>query len=88
MNVSISSDNVTQCSVCMEAFTLNETVKQLPCQHCFHNDCIMPWLELVSKEYIYQFIIFHSRSQIHSTNFFFRSLFILITLLQPNSLTL
>lgn len=35
-----------QCTVCMEDFVLKEPVRQLPCSHKFHNDCIVPWLEM------------------------------------------
>jgi len=34
------------CSVCWEDFTEGEEVKLLECQHCFHEGCIVPWLEL------------------------------------------
>lgn len=40
-------DKGLQCSVCMEDFTVDESVRRLYCEHCFHNDCIIPWLELV-----------------------------------------
>ncbi|XP_068090156.1 E3 ubiquitin-protein ligase RNF126 isoform X2 [Hyperolius riggenbachi] len=33
------------CSVCREDYTVGESVRQLPCNHLFHNDCIIPWLE-------------------------------------------
>lgn len=39
-------DKNPNCSVCWEDFKLEEQVKQLECQHCFHNDCIVPWLQL------------------------------------------
>ncbi|KAF5304367.1 hypothetical protein FQA39_LY09746 [Lamprigera yunnana] len=35
-----------QCSVCWEDFILKECVRQLPCQHIYHEPCIRPWLEL------------------------------------------
>lgn len=35
-----------QCSVCWEDFSLKEKVRQLPCQHVYHEPCIRPWLEL------------------------------------------
>lgn len=35
-----------QCTVCMEDFALKESVRQLPCGHLYHNDCIVPWLEM------------------------------------------
>jgi len=34
------------CSVCQEEFNLRETVKQLPCKHIFHDNCILPWLKV------------------------------------------
>ncbi|XP_014666500.1 PREDICTED: E3 ubiquitin-protein ligase RNF126-B-like, partial [Priapulus caudatus] len=47
--VNITPDQVArtlQCSVCMEEFVLAEEVTQLPCDHHFHSDCIVPWLKL------------------------------------------
>merc|ERR1711971_425195 len=35
-----------QCSVCWDDFKLDEEVRQLRCEHIFHGDCIIPWLEL------------------------------------------
>jgi len=37
-----------QCSVCWEDFRLDEPVRKLPCEHVYHENCIIPWLELVS----------------------------------------
>ncbi|KAJ4943917.1 hypothetical protein JOQ06_006410 [Pogonophryne albipinna] len=34
-----------ECSVCKDDYSVGEIVRQLPCNHMFHNDCIVPWLE-------------------------------------------
>lgn len=38
-----------QCSVCMDTLVdsrgLSEEVVTLPCSHCFHAECLRPWLE-------------------------------------------
>lgn len=37
--------DAAQCAVCKEEFELGSQVKQLPCNHMYHPDCILPWLE-------------------------------------------
>ncbi|KAF8778254.1 E3 ubiquitin-protein ligase RNF115 like protein [Argiope bruennichi] len=47
--VNICQDQVDknlQCTVCMEDFEAGEPVRRLACDHHFHNNCIIPWLEL------------------------------------------
>lgn len=33
------------CTVCHDDFQAEGTVLELPCHHCFHEDCILPWLK-------------------------------------------
>ncbi|XP_066994087.1 E3 ubiquitin-protein ligase Iruka isoform X2 [Anabrus simplex] len=47
--VVITEDQVgknLQCSVCWEDFNLDEPVRKLTCEHVYHENCIIPWLEL------------------------------------------
>lgn len=39
-------DKHLQCMVCFEDYILDESVRELPCSHLYHNDCIVPWLEM------------------------------------------
>ncbi|PON58040.1 43kDa postsynaptic protein [Parasponia andersonii] len=32
------------CAVCKDQIVVKEKVKRLPCSHCYHGDCIVPWL--------------------------------------------
>ncbi|XP_058393754.1 E3 ubiquitin-protein ligase RNF126 isoform X2 [Diceros bicornis minor] len=34
-----------ECPVCKDDYRLGERVRQLPCNHLFHDGCIVPWLE-------------------------------------------
>ncbi|KAL8520661.1 hypothetical protein ACS0TY_011267 [Phlomoides rotata] len=37
---------LAQCAVCKDDFEKGTVVKQMPCKHAYHEDCILPWLEL------------------------------------------
>ncbi|KAH9505142.1 hypothetical protein Btru_059664, partial [Bulinus truncatus] len=39
-------ENTLQCSICMDDFELDIEVRKLPCDHLYHPECIIKWLEL------------------------------------------
>lgn len=38
------------CPVCLDEFSGGEALNELPCGHCFHRECIQPWLLYRSAE--------------------------------------
>ncbi|OVA20720.1 zinc finger protein [Macleaya cordata] len=40
----LNSDTIL-CAVCKDEFLIDVEAKQLPCNHLYHFDCILPWLE-------------------------------------------
>jgi hypothetical protein len=45
----VSSGDVPQCVICLEAFEDGDEFRTLSCSHCFHRQCIDNWLELRSS---------------------------------------
>lgn len=34
------------CAICRDEVIAEEKVRKLPCSHCYHGDCILPWLNI------------------------------------------
>jgi E3 ubiquitin-protein ligase RNF115/126 len=41
----LKKSNLLECSVCKDQFELNQKIKKIPCNHHFHEECILPWLK-------------------------------------------
>ncbi|KAL0715140.1 hypothetical protein Bca4012_064462 [Brassica carinata] len=44
--VKIQEEDTLQCSVCLDDFVIGMVAKEMPCNHKFHVDCLLPWLQL------------------------------------------
>lgn len=42
----LESDSRSHCAVCKENFELRSAVREMPCKHIYHPDCILPWLAI------------------------------------------
>jgi E3 ubiquitin-protein ligase RNF115/126 len=45
----VKIEEIVGCSVCLEDFNIGDEAREMPCKHCFHHDCIVPWLEIHSS---------------------------------------
>ena len=44
----VDEKDSVHCPICLDSMTLSNHVMILPCSHCFHDDCIVPWLKEAS----------------------------------------
>ncbi|XP_010517327.1 PREDICTED: probable E3 ubiquitin-protein ligase RHC2A [Camelina sativa] len=42
----LQSDSQSHCAVCKENFVLKSSAREMPCNHIYHPDCILPWLAI------------------------------------------
>ncbi|KAL0896699.1 hypothetical protein Bca101_080660 [Brassica carinata] len=42
----LESDSQSHCAVCKESFVLRSEAREMPCNHIYHPDCILPWLAI------------------------------------------
>ncbi|ODO06723.1 hypothetical protein I350_04082 [Cryptococcus amylolentus CBS 6273] len=42
---SLSQSQFKDCPVCKDDFQVDDAVVRIPCQHTFHDDCLVPWLK-------------------------------------------
>jgi len=47
--IKIESNESKQCPVCLKEFETGNKAKSMPCQHVFHQECIIPWLKKVES---------------------------------------
>ncbi|GFP95653.1 E3 ubiquitin-protein ligase ring1-like [Phtheirospermum japonicum] len=47
--LNVKVEDTVQCSVCLDECEVGVEVKEMPCKHKFHGECILPWLELHSS---------------------------------------
>ncbi|CAH2085508.1 unnamed protein product [Euphydryas editha] len=42
--ITIEDEFDKNCPICLKKFHMNDKAKEMPCQHLFHEKCIIPWL--------------------------------------------
>lgn len=41
----VKDEDTKRCAICLEDFAIKEEVMVTPCQHMFHEECIVPWVK-------------------------------------------
>lgn len=49
-------DDDKRCAICLENFIPKEVVMVTPCNHMFHEDCILPWVKCSGKCPVCRFV--------------------------------
>jgi E3 ubiquitin-protein ligase RNF115/126 len=45
LNILCKNAGENSCSICQDDYEIDNNLIKLPCNHYFHDDCIMPWLK-------------------------------------------
>lgn len=45
-------DSECTCPICLEVMEQGDIVKELPCKHCYHTECLQLWLSMGRKRMI------------------------------------
>lgn len=53
----IQQEQSKRCAICLEDFEPKEEVMLTPCQHLFHEDCIVPWITSKGQCPVCRFVI-------------------------------
>ncbi|KAG1367773.1 putative E3 ubiquitin-protein ligase RING1 [Cocos nucifera] len=54
-------DEEKRCTVCLETFVPNEQVMMTPCNHMFHNDCLVPWVKGQGNCPVCRYVLYERR---------------------------
>lgn len=54
-------DDDKKCIICLEDFEAKEVVMVTPCNHMFHEDCILPWVKSHGKCPVCRFVIYEKK---------------------------
>ncbi|KAL3754760.1 hypothetical protein ACJRO7_001941 [Eucalyptus globulus] len=57
-------DDIKRCAVCLDDFEARQEVMVTPCDHMFHEECIVPWLQGHGQCPVCRFSIYEQRKQI------------------------
>ncbi|GFP89979.1 ring finger protein 215 [Phtheirospermum japonicum] len=56
-NAAEDDDGTKRCAVCLDDFESKQFVTITPCNHMFHEDCIVPWVKSQGKCPVCRFVI-------------------------------
>lgn len=65
----VTTEENMLCIICLEDTEIGSEVKKMPCEHKFHNDCIVPWLKLHSSCPVCRFQMPFDESKVETTSF-------------------
>lgn len=69
INIVEKNEEEKQCTICLESFVPKDQVLMTPCDHMFHNKCLVPWVKRHGNCPVCRYKLFERKEIVQAPNY-------------------